>query len=75
MERENMRFVPINTEDQLDLHGLHRVRDRLVARRTSVINQIRAFRLERGISFRKGPASLRRQLRVQEELTGVAFSK
>jgi transposase len=27
-----------------------------------VINQIRAFLLERGISFRKGPASLRRQL-------------
>jgi len=62
VERENMRFVPIKTEDQLDLQALHRVRDRLVARRTSVINQIRAFLLERGISFRKGPASLRRQL-------------
>ena len=62
VERENMRFVPIKTEDQLDLQGVHRVRDRLVARRTSVINQIRAFLLERGISFRKGPASLRRQM-------------
>src|SRR5246500_5615839 len=62
VERENMRFVPVKTEDQLDLQALHRVRDRLVARRTSVINQIRAFLLERGISFRKGPASLRRQL-------------
>jgi transposase len=57
-----MRFVPIKTEDQLDLQALHRVRDRLVARRTSVINQIRAFLLERGISFRKGPASRRRQM-------------
>jgi transposase len=54
VERENMRFVPIKTEDQLDLQALHRVRDRLVARRTSVINQIRAFLLERGTSFRKG---------------------
>ena len=36
--------------------------DRLVARRTSVINQIRAFLLERGISFRRGPVSLRRQM-------------
>ena len=62
VERENMRFVPIKTEDQLDLQALHRVRDRLVARRTSVINQMRAFLLERGISFRKGPASLRRQM-------------
>jgi len=31
-ERENMRFVPSKTEDQLDLPALHRVRDRLVAR-------------------------------------------
>jgi transposase len=62
VERENMRFVPIKTEGQLDLQALHRVRDRLVGRRTSVINQIRAFLLERGISFRKGPASLRRQM-------------
>ena len=62
VERENMRFVPIKTEDQLDLQALHRVSDRLVARRTSVINQMRAFLLERGISFRKGPASLRRQM-------------
>ena len=62
VERENMRFVPIKTEDQLDLQALHRVRERLVSRRTSVINQIRAFLLERGISFRKGPASLRRQM-------------
>src|SRR5216684_4437901 len=62
VERENMRFVPIKTEDQLDLQALHRVRERLVSRRTSVINQTRAFLLERGISFRKGPASLRRQM-------------
>ena len=55
-------WLPIKTEDQLDLHVLHRVRDRLVARRTTVIDQIRAFLLERGISFRKGPASLRWQM-------------
>jgi hypothetical protein len=28
VERENMRFVPIKTEDQLDLQAVHRVRDR-----------------------------------------------
>ncbi len=60
--RENMRFVPIKTDDQLDLQALHRVRERLVSRRTAVINQIRAFLLERGITFPKGPASLRRQM-------------
>lgn len=62
VERENMRFVPIKTDDQLDLQALHRVRARVVSRRTAVINQIRAFLLERGATFRKGAASLRRQM-------------
>ncbi len=56
--RQNMRFVPLKTDDQLDLQALHRVRDRLVHRRTALINQIRGFLLERGIAFRKGPANL-----------------
>jgi hypothetical protein len=33
VDRQNMRFVPIKTDDQLDLQVMHRVRDRLVARR------------------------------------------
>ena len=60
--RKNMRFVPIKTDDQLDLQALHRVRDRLVQRRTAVINQIRGFLLERGIAFAVGPAKLRREI-------------
>lgn len=52
--RQNMRFVPIKTEDQLDLQALHRIRECLVQRRTALINQIRGFLLERGISFAKG---------------------
>ena len=32
VQRPTMRFVPIKTEDQLDLQALHRVRDRLVSR-------------------------------------------
>ncbi len=60
--RQNMRFVPIKTDDQLDLQALHRVRDRLVQRRTAVINQIRGFLLERGITFAQGPANLRRNM-------------
>src|SRR3984957_6598759 len=57
--RENMRFVPIKTDDQLDLQAIHRVRDRLISRRTAVINQLRAFLLERGMVFAKTPAKLR----------------
>ena len=58
-ERNNMRFVPIKTDDQLDLQAIHRVRDRLISRRTAVINQIRAFLLEGGLVFAKRPAQLR----------------
>jgi transposase len=72
--RENMRFVPIKTDDQLDLQALHRVRDRLMTRRTALINQIRAFLLERGIVFAKSPIRLREALpevleNVNENLT------
>jgi transposase len=59
VELKNMRFVPIKTDDQLDLQAIHRVRDWLIARRTAVINQLRAFLLERGMVFAKTPAKLR----------------
>ena len=62
VDRHNMRFVPIKTDDQLDLQALHRVRDRLITRRTSVINQLRAFLLERGLVFAKSPARLRERM-------------
>jgi transposase len=59
VDRKNMRFVPIKTDDQLDLQAIHRIRDRLVSRRTAVINQIRAFLLERGMVFAQKPAKLK----------------
>src|SRR5205814_10304175 len=46
----------------LDLRALHRVRERLVGQRTGVINQIRAFLLERGIAVRQGLHFLRAEL-------------
>ena len=74
VDRQNMRFVPIKTDDQLDLQALHRVRDRLITRRTSVINQLRAFLLERGLVFAKSPAKLRERMpeileNAEEDLT------
>jgi transposase len=56
--RPTMRFVPIKTDDQLDLQSLHRVRERWVMRRTAVVNQIRSLLLERGITVRKGRCHL-----------------
>ncbi len=59
VERKNMRFVPIKTDAQLALQAIHRVRDRLISRRTAVINQLRAFLLERGMVFAQTPAKLK----------------
>jgi transposase len=52
-------LCPIKIDDQLDLQAIHRVRDRLISRRTAVINQLRAFLLKRGMIFAKTPAKLR----------------
>lgn len=57
--RPNLRAVPEKTQDQLDLQALHRVRDRLVSRRTATINQIRAFLIEQGITVRQSTNALR----------------
>ena len=62
VQRPTMKFVATKTSDQLDLQALHRVRERLVSQRTGIINQIRAFLLERGIAVRQGQRFLRVEL-------------
>jgi len=57
--RPNLRLVSEKTQAQLDLQALHRVRARLVSRRTATINQIRSFLIEQGITVRSGPRALR----------------
>src|SRR5258708_27804402 len=61
-QRPTMKFVATKPADQLDLQALHRVRERLVSQRTGIINQIRAFLLERGIAVRQGQRFLRAEL-------------
>src|SRR5215468_9127229 len=86
VQRPTMKFVATKTAEQLDLQALHRVRERLVRQRTGIINQIRAFLLERGVAVRQGLRFLRtelpgilakrydvlspRMMRVIEDLTG-----
>ena len=60
--RPNLRVVREKTQDQLDLQACHRVRSRLVSRRTATINQIRAFLIEQGIAVRAGTHALRNSL-------------
>jgi transposase len=65
--RPTMRFVALKTEEQLDMQTIHRARDRVVAERTSLMNQLRAILLERGIVVPQGRAKLK--VRVTELLT------
>jgi transposase len=64
VQRPTMKFVATKTAEQLDLQALHRVRERLVSQRTGLINQIRAFLLERGIAVRQGIRFLRAELPI-----------
>src|SRR5246500_3687431 len=62
VRRPTMKFVATKPAEQLDLQALHRVRERLVSQRTGIINQIRAFLLERGVAVRQGLRFLRAEL-------------
>ncbi len=59
VQRRTMLFVAAKSAEQLDLQSLHRVRAHLVRHRTSIINQIRALLLDRGIAVRQGHLHLR----------------
>lgn len=60
--RPQMRFVPQKSVEQQDLQCLHRVRSRLVACRTQLINQIRGLLAEYGIVLPQLPGQVRRGL-------------
>jgi len=62
VSRPSMRFVPIKSEQQLDIQMLHRVRSRLVKLRTQLSNQTRGLLGERGLVIPQGYAALRKKL-------------
>ncbi len=62
VSRPTMRFVEVRSPEQVDLQALHRVRDRLVAQRTRVICQMRAFCLEYGIAMHQGAGKFKADL-------------
>lgn len=53
--RPTMRFVPVKSVAQQDLRSLHRVRERLIVQRTSLINHARGLLAEYGIVLPQGP--------------------
>lgn len=56
--RPTMRFVELKSEDQLDMQSLHRVRQRLVGARRTLLNQLRAILFERGHAIAQGRRKL-----------------
>jgi len=76
-QRPNIHFVPVKSVAQQDLQLLGRMRERLVAQRTALINQARGFAAEYGVSFPKRRDVLMRQLPqalgdASNELSAVA---
>ncbi|WP_283151231.1 IS110 family transposase [Silvimonas soli] len=57
--RPTMRFVQARSVEQVELQARHRIRDRLIASRTRLINQARAFCLEFGIPIRAGSSAFK----------------
>jgi transposase len=72
--RLTMRFVELKSEAQLDMQSLHRARDRLVGERTALINQLRAFLLERGIIVPQGRRKLELFLETLLSASQVSLS-
>jgi transposase len=62
VSRPTMRFVAVKTPQQQELQMMHRVRSRLVGRRTALVNQVRGFLLEQGIAIGQGIHVIRRRL-------------
>lgn len=76
-QRPNIHFVPVKTIAQQDLQSLERVRERLVAQRTAIINQSRGLAREYGVSIAKSRQKFLEQIPevladADNELTAIA---
>ena len=60
--RAEMRFVAVKTAEQQDIQALHRLRERCLADRTALCNQLRGLLAEYGVILPKGVTSVRRRL-------------
>lgn len=72
--RPNILPVPVKSVDQQDIQCLHRMRDRYIAHRTSLINQTRGLLSEYGIIAPQGHKAFCKLLREvgQPEFTDIS---
>lgn len=73
--RPGIHFVPVKTIEQQDLQALHRIRQRKVRDRTSLVNQIRGLLSEYGMIFNRGYAkmSVDIPLIIEDMSNGLSF--
>lgn len=62
--RPTMRFVQVKHLEQVELQFLHRSRELLVSTRTRLVNQMRAFCLEFGVTMRPGVGCFKASLPI-----------
>ena len=73
VQRPNMRFVPVKSQDEQARLCVHRVRQGLVEQRTATINRIRGLLSEFGIVLAQKAATVRREAAAHlEDLPGWA---
>ena len=73
VQRPNMRFVPVKSQDEQARLCVHRVRQGLVEQRTATINRIRGLLSEFGIVLSQKAATVRREAAAHlEDLPGWA---
>ncbi|WP_264212266.1 IS110 family transposase [Leisingera thetidis] len=60
--RPSMRFVPPKSAEQLEIQAVHRIRQRVVANRTRLANQVRGLLGEHGVVVARDITRIRRAL-------------
>ncbi len=60
--RPSMRFVPPKSPEQLEIQAVHRIRQRVVASRTRLVNQVRGLLGEHGLVVARDITRIRRAL-------------
>ena len=60
--RPSMRFVPPKSPEQLEIQAAHRIRQRVVANRTRLVNQVRGLLGEHGVVVPRDINRIRRTL-------------
>jgi len=60
--RPNIHFVPVKTFEQQDLQAMHRIRQRFIRDRTSLVNQIRGLLSEYGVILARSYRCMKTEL-------------